>query len=102
MIPQWVESEFVFCDLQAVARFLRRHNPTAARASLLAAYDTFEFLAQHPGAGRCRADLGFPEVRSWRVEGYRNYLVFCREVADGIQIWRVLHGALDLPTRLSA
>ena len=101
MSPRWAESEFVFCDLQAAARYIRQHNPTAARGFLVAAYDTFEFLARHPGAGRPRADLGFAEVRSWRVEGYRNYLVFYRETADGIQIWRVLHGAVDLPTRLS-
>lgn len=101
MSSRWAESEFVFCDLQAAARYIRQHNATAARAFLVAAYDTFEFLARHPGAGRYRADLGFPEVRSWRVEGYRDYLVFYRETAAGIQIWRVLHGAVDLPPRLS-
>jgi toxin ParE1/3/4 len=98
---RWEESEFVFCDLQAAARYLRRRNPTVARSFLVAAYDTFEFLAQNPGAGRCRADLGYPEVRSWRVESYRNYLIFYREIPNGVQIWRVLHGTQDLPTKLS-
>jgi len=32
MNPRWDESEFVFCDLQAAARYIRRDNPTAARA----------------------------------------------------------------------
>jgi plasmid stabilization system protein ParE len=36
------------------------------------------------------------------VEGYRKYLMFYREIPDGVQIWRVLHGAQDLPTKLSA
>ena len=67
----------------------------------MAAYGTFEFLAQNPKVGRRRADLGYPEVRSWRVEGCRNYLIFYREIPDGVQIWRVLHGAQDLPTKLS-
>jgi hypothetical protein len=32
MNPLWEESEFVFCDLQTAARFIRRDNPAAARA----------------------------------------------------------------------
>lgn len=96
MKPRWEESEFVFCDLQTAARIIRRGNPSAARSFLEAAYDTFEFLSQNSGVGRPRADLGFPEVRSWRVAGFRNYLIFYREIPDGVQIWRVLHGARDL------
>ncbi len=96
MNRRWEESEFIFCDLQAAARFIRRDNPAVAHAFLEAAYDSFEFLARHPGIGRTRADLGFPEVRSWRVDGFRRYLIFYRELPDRIQIWRVLHGARDL------
>ena len=96
MNPRWDESDFVFCDLQAAARYIRRDNAAAARAFLEAAYNAFEFLARNPGVGRKRADLGFPEVRSWRVDGFRRYLIFYRELPDRIQIWRVLHGARDL------
>ena len=101
MNPRWEESEFVFCDLQTAARYIRRDNPQAARAFLEAAYDSFEFLARNPGLGRKRADLGFPEVRSWRIAGFRRYLIFYRELADRVQIWRVLHGARDLQAELS-
>jgi toxin ParE1/3/4 len=96
MNPRWDESEFVFGDLQTVAQFIHRDNPFAARLFLEAAYDTFEFLANNPGVGRERAYLGFPEIRSWRVEGFSRYLIFYRELPDRIQIWRVLHGARDL------
>lgn len=96
MNPRWEESEYVFCDLQTAARYIRLDNPKAARAFLEAAYDTFEFLASHPGVGRKREDLGFPQVRSWRIPGFRRYLIFYRESPDRIQIWRVLHGARDL------
>ncbi len=98
---RWEESEYIFCDLQAGARFIRHGNPAAARSFLEAAYDTFEFLAQNPGVGRVRFDLGFPEVRSWRVEGFRRYLIFYREIPGGVQIWRLLHGSRDLETALS-
>jgi toxin ParE1/3/4 len=96
MNPRWDESEFVFGDLQKVAQFIHHDNPFAARLFLEAAYDTFEFLVRNPGIGRQRADLGFPEIRSWRVEGFGRYLIFYRELPDRIQIWRVMHGARDL------
>jgi hypothetical protein len=48
MNPHWEESEFLFCDLQAAARYIRQHNPAAAHSFLAAAYDTFEFLDRGP------------------------------------------------------
>jgi toxin ParE1/3/4 len=96
MNPGWEESEYVFCDLQTAARYIKRDNPSAAHGFLEAAYDTFQFLVLHPGVGRRRDDLGFPDIRSWRVTGFRRYLIFYRQLSDRIQIWRVLHGARDL------
>jgi toxin ParE1/3/4 len=93
---RWDESEFVFGDLQIAAQFIHQDNPTAARLFVEAAYASFKFLAGNPGVGRQRGDLGFPEIRSWRIHGFRRYLIFCRELPDRIQIWRVLHGARDL------
>ena len=101
MSPRWEESEHVFCDLQLAARYLRKRDPGAARHFLEAAYDTFEFLALNGGPGRRREALGFENLRSFRVSGFRQYLVFYRELPDRIQIWRVLHGARDLVHELS-
>jgi toxin ParE1/3/4 len=101
MTPGWEEGEFVFCDLQTAARYIRRDNDTAAEDFVRAVYDTFEFLARNPGIARRRIDLGFPELRSWRVKGFRRYLIFYRELPRGVQIWRVLHGTRDLGTELS-
>ena len=96
MNPSREESEFVFCDLQAIARRIKETNPGAALFFLEAAYDAFEFLARNPGIGRVRDDLGFPDARSWRIKGDRS-LIFYRELPDRIQIWRVLsHGARDI------
>jgi toxin ParE1/3/4 len=93
MNPRWEESGYVFGDLQTAAQYIFKDNPTAANSFLEAAFDTFEFLARNPGVGRQRLDLGFPEVRSWRIKGFR-------PLPDRIQIWRVLHGARDLPQTL--
>ena len=92
----WEESGFVFGDLKTAAQFIHNDNPSAAYAFLEATYDTFEFLARNPGVGRSRSDLDFPEIRSWRVRGFRRYLIFYRVLPGRIQIWRVLHGARDL------
>lgn len=94
------ESEFVFCDLQEGYHYLRRYSQATAKAFLEAAYDTFEVLAENPGLGRPRPEFGHPGLRSWRVEGFRKYLIFYRELSGKIQIWRVLHGTQDLQRML--
>src|SRR2546422_974181 len=86
MKPGWEESDYVFCDLQDVARQLRRHDPKLAR----------RFLARNAAIGRPRPDLGFENLRSWHIFGIRRILIFYCELPDHIQIWRVLHGARDL------
>jgi toxin ParE1/3/4 len=96
MNPCWEESGFVFDDLRIAAQFIHQDNPAIAHLFLESAYNTFEFLARNPGLGRQRLDLGFPEIRSWRISGFRRYLIFYRVLPDRIQIWRILHGARDL------
>lgn len=100
MNPRWEESGFVFGDLQTAAPYIYKDNPTAAYTFLEAAYETFEFLASNPGVGRQRLDLGFPEIRSWRIKNFRRYSIFYRALPDRIQIWRVLDGARDLHQNL--
>jgi len=96
MSGTYSESEFVYCDLQDAYRYIRTRSPSAARNFLEAAYDTFEFLARNPAAGRPRPEFGFKGLRSWRVQGFRRYLIFYREIDGTVQIWRVLHGFQDL------
>ena len=55
-----------------------------------------DLLARMPDLGRVRADLGAPETRSWRVAGFRNYLIFYESLPDRIRLLRVLHGSRDL------
>jgi toxin ParE1/3/4 len=96
MANRYDESEYVFCDLQASFRYLRKDDEGVARRFLEAAYDTFEYLAEHPLIGRARPEFGHEGLRSWRVEGFRRHLIFYRVLEDRVQIWRVLHGSRDL------
>lgn len=86
----------MFCDLQAIYRFLRADDEAVAHRFLDAAYSSFEFLAENPLAGRARPEFGHADLRSWRVQGFRNHLIFYRPLEDRVQMWRVLHGSRDL------
>jgi plasmid stabilization system protein ParE len=60
-------------------------------------------LAWQPGLGRKRS-FRHPvlrELRSLRVEPpFKKLLIFYRAGDDGIEVWRLMHGARDLPRRL--
>ena len=97
MAARYEESEYVFCDLQSIHRFIRAEDEAVARRFLEAAYDSFEFLADNPFVGRARPEFNHADLRSWRVKGFRSYLIFYKPLeVGGVQIWRVLHGSRDL------
>lgn len=86
--------------MQAVTRYLRRHNPAAAARFVRAFQATVAQLARMPGLGRLRPDLGAPETRSWRVRGFGSYLIFYEVLPDRLRLLRVLHGARNLQAEL--
>ena len=85
-------------DLDQIHAFISQDNPEAADRVLAAALSTFAAVARMPGIGRPRA-FGLSELsglRSFRVDGFRNYLIFYRLVTEGVEIVRVLHAARNL------
>jgi toxin ParE1/3/4 len=54
-------------------------------------------LADQPGVGPARSDIA-PELRYSPV---RRYLILYRQITDGIEIVRVVHGARDVPTLMA-
>jgi toxin ParE1/3/4 len=97
-MPKLLVSPQACEDLDQIHCYLFHRDPEAADRVLEAALTTFEDLAETPGMGRPRvfqhAELS--GLRSFRVRGFPNYLIFYRAVADGIEIVRVLHAARDL------
>lgn len=68
-----------------------------AERFLKAAEGTFTKLAEHPGIG-WPTKSALPElqaVRTWRVEGFDQHLVFFEPLEGGIRVLRVLHGKRD-------
>ncbi|MBI4663308.1 MAG: type II toxin-antitoxin system RelE/ParE family toxin [Verrucomicrobia bacterium] len=85
-------------ELWAIWEFIADDNPDAAGRVVEAAYETFKDLAASPGLGRPRRfrNPRLRDVRSWRVSGFDNYLIFYRIVPDGVQVLHVYHGARDI------
>jgi toxin ParE1/3/4 len=94
------ESEFIPCDILDIVRRIRPHNPSASARFVEAFKSSVDLLARLPELGRARADLGAAETRSWRVQGFRNYLIFYEVLPDRLRLLRVLHGSRDLQAEL--
>ncbi len=95
-------SEDAIQDLKDYATYIELDNPGAADRFTQAAARTFEVLARAPliGAPRNFSRKKLHGLRSWRISGFENYLVFYRAEEAGIHIVRVIHGAMDLETEL--
>jgi toxin ParE1/3/4 len=79
-------------DLDDIAAYVAAANPAAALAQILRFESLFDLLVQQPKAGRTRHDLA-PSLRGL-VEG--RYIIFYRELANEVEIIRVLHGSRDI------
>jgi toxin ParE1/3/4 len=86
-------------DLVEIFRhYAREAGMRVAQRFFVQAEATITQLAHMPGMGT-RYDQDHPalaELRYIPVSRSRNYLVFYRSVADGIEVVRVLHGARDI------
>ncbi len=86
-------------DLLAIYRhYARKAGLRVADRFFVEAEATFVRLARRPGIG-ARYELDDPkhaDLRFFPVSRFRIYLVFYRPIPDGIEVYRVLHGARDL------
>lgn len=90
-------------DLERYWQHLAAHNVDAADRFLDAVEKGFRAIQLTPAIGRLRRwkDKRLAGIRSWRVPGYRNWLVFYRETPASIDVIRVLHGMMDLETKIT-
>lgn len=91
-------AEAVDGDLDRSAEFLGRTNRSVADRFLSGVDDAFEMLRESPSLGAPRRfnSSSLVGLRSWRVKGFENWLIFYRVVDDVVEILRVLHGARDV------
>jgi toxin ParE1/3/4 len=85
----------------AVDYYVREAGPDVALGFIDALQSAYRAIAKHSGLGspRYAQELALPGLRSREVKGFP-HLVFYIERDDHIDVWRVLHGRRDIPSRM--
>lgn len=92
----------VVLDLASIYAWIGTGNLEAAERFLEAVAATFEQIQTRPEIGweRSWKHPKLKGIRSWRVESFRDYLIFYREEETAIELYAVLHGARHLERAL--
>src|SRR5262245_22895539 len=91
-------------DLVAIFRhYARQAGMRVADRFFAQAEATFRRLAGMPGMGTPYEpdEPLYTGLRYFPVSGFRDYIVFYRPLPEGIEVYRVLHGARDLESILA-
>lgn len=85
----------------ALAYYLSEGAERAALGFIDALERAYTHIGPHPATGSSRYahELDLPGLRSWPLTRYP-HLVFYVERDDHVDVWRVLHGARDIPASL--
>jgi toxin ParE1/3/4 len=84
-------------DLVDIWLYIAHDDARAADRVLDDVEEKLLLLADQPGLGPARPDIA-PDLRYSPV---RRYLILYRQITDGIEIMRVVHGARDVPTLMA-
>lgn len=84
-------------DIRGIWAYLAQDSTRAARRVRLQIFDACRKIAATPGIGHRREDLTDKPVLFWPVD---RYLIIYRDASKAVEIVRVLHGALDIASRL--
>lgn len=97
-MPKCILDPIVEDELWGIWKLIAKDNPDAATRVIDAVYETFKTLTANPALGRQRRfkNSRLAGLRSFRVSGFDNYLIFYRATVEGIQVLHVYHGARDL------
>jgi toxin ParE1/3/4 len=87
-------------ELLAAIRWIKRDNPTAARALRRAVNAAALRIGDHRFIGEARPELANETYRFLPVAGFPYVLVYAADHTPP-RIIRILHGARDLPDALS-
>jgi toxin ParE1/3/4 len=85
-------------DIVTIADYLACNTSLTVSDRFVAAIEkTCMRLARMPGIGSRWEDEDpeLTEVRVFPVSKFKNYLIYYRPTADGIEVLRVIHGARD-------
>ncbi|HEX4607134.1 MAG TPA: type II toxin-antitoxin system RelE/ParE family toxin [Urbifossiella sp.] len=94
------KSEQATADLgDLVDHYLRNAGPATALRFIDQAERAFAQLLAMPKVGALLGldELPYEDIRRWHVDGFPHLISLYREVADGVEIIRVLHTSRDIP-----
>ena len=84
-------------DVEDHLDYFDRIDPQLGERFLSGLAESTQRICATPGVGAPEpVGQHFGEVRRWHVHGFRNWLVFYREVPGEIQVIRIIHGAREL------
>jgi toxin ParE1/3/4 len=89
-------------DVEEISDHIAQSSRRSAFRFLNAFDETLASLAPMPTMGSPH-ESDHPRlqgVRVWPVRGFRNYLIYYREIPDGIEVLRVLYGGRDIDPAL--
>jgi len=100
--PRVVLHNAVPDDLLAILDYFAERSPQVADRFAEAVESSIDDAGRFPGRGSLKSfkDARLAGVRSWRVRGFKKYLIFYVPIENGIKVLAVLHGARDLATAL--
>ena len=83
---------------EAIAHYLSEASEQVALGFVGALERAYRHIARHPesGSSRYAVELSLPGLHAWPL-GRHPYVVFYVETKECIDVWRVLHGARDIP-----
>ena len=89
-------------DLINLWVYIARDNPAAADRVYQAAEKTFEALASMSGVGTIYRSkrTKLRDLRFFPVKQFPNYVIYYREISEGIEIIRILHAHMEKHRRL--
>jgi toxin ParE1/3/4 len=84
---------------EAIEYYRAEASDRVALSFIDALEQAYRHIARHPlsGSSRYAVELNLPGLRAWPLRRFP-HLVFYVKTMDRIDIWRVLHGARDVPT----
>ena len=83
---------------EAIAYYLSESSDELALEFVDALERAYRHISRHPASGSSRyaVELNLPGLRSWPLRRFP-HIVFYVETKDCIDVWRVFHGARDIP-----
>jgi toxin ParE1/3/4 len=79
-------------DLKEIWFYIVENNPASADKTLRELSKKFDLLAQNPKIGSSHDEF----ILNLRSFPFKNYLIFYFPVENGVEIYRVIHGARNI------